>query len=299
VTLAYLQLALSMALVGANVGVAKVLAEDLPVPMILGLRCLLAVIVLWPLARAMEGRVALGRGVFWNLVMQAAFGTLLYNLALLAGLRLTTALEAGLILATLPAVVAIGGAAWLRERLPARQWAAIALAAFGMGALVIARVASEGGGSALGNLLVFAGVCGEAMYVLLARRIVGRVPVVTQTFWMQVFSFALLVPLCLPVLGSIAALGEARVSALLVFHSLTSSVICLLLWYAGLKRVPAGIAGVFTAFLPATAAAVAVGVLGEAFTGVHAAGFALLMLSLLLATWPARRASQNPGPLPR
>jgi hypothetical protein len=115
VTLAYLQLALSMALVGANVGVAKVLADDLPVPMILGLRCLLAVIVLWPLARAMEGRVALGRGLFWNLVMQAAFGTLLYNLALLAGLRLTTALEAGLILATLPAVVAIGGAAWLRR----------------------------------------------------------------------------------------------------------------------------------------------------------------------------------------
>jgi drug/metabolite transporter (DMT)-like permease len=137
------------------------------------------------------------------------------------------------------------------------------------------------------------------MYVLLARRIVGRVPVVTQTFWMQVFSLLLLLPLCLPVLGSVAALGEARVSALLVFHSLTSSVLCLLLWYAGLKRVPAGIAGVFTAFLPATAAAVAVGVLGETFTSVHAAGFVLLMLSLLLATWPARRASQNPGSLPR
>jgi drug/metabolite transporter (DMT)-like permease len=113
---------------------------------------------------------------------------------------------------------------------------------------------------------------------------------------MQVFSLLMLVPLCLPVLGSIAALGDARVSGLLAFHSLTSSVLCLLLWYAGLKRVPAGIAGVFTAFLPATAAAVAVGVLGEAFTGIHAAGFVLLMLSLLLATWPA---SQKPAPLPR
>jgi drug/metabolite transporter (DMT)-like permease len=289
VLLAYSQLALSMALVGANVAVAKLLAESLPVALILALRCLLAVVVLWPLARAMDGSLRTSPRVLWNLALQALFGTLLYNLALLAGLRLTSALEAGLILATLPAVVAVGGAAWLRERLPARQWAAVILAAFGMGALVLARVAAEGHGSALGNLLVFAGVCGEAMYVLLARRIAGQVPVVTATFWMQLFSLLMLVPLAVPVVGAVSALADPTVSALLVFHSLTSSVICLVLWYAGMKRASASLAGVFTVFLPATAAAVAVGVLGEPFTAVHAAGFVLLVASLLLATWPARR----------
>jgi drug/metabolite transporter (DMT)-like permease len=288
VILAYAQLALSMALVGANVAVAKLLADSLPVALILALRCALAVALLVPLARAMEGRRTLERRILWNLALQAFFGTVVYNIALLAGLRLTTALEAGLILATLPAVVAVGGALWLRERLPARQWAAVALAAFGMGALVLARVAADGHGSALGNLLVFAGVCGEAMYVLLAKRVAGRLPVVTATLWMQVFSLLMLVPLCLPVLAGLAALASPAVSGLLVFHSLTTSVVCLLLWYAGLRKAPAGIAGVFTAFLPATAAAVAVGVLGEPFTTVHAAGFATLMLSLLLATWPAR-----------
>lgn len=291
--LAHGQLALSMALVGANVGVAKLLAEDLPPPMILGLRCLLAVVVLYPIARAMEGRLSVTRRVAWNTLLQAAFGTLLYNLALLAGLRLTTALEAGLILATLPAVIALGGALWLRERLLRRHWAAVALAAFGMMALVAARVASEGHGSALGNLLVFVGVCGEAMYVLLAKRVVDRVPVVTQTFWMQLFSLLLLVPLCLPVMGSVAALAMPQVSALVVFHSLTSSVLCLLLWYAGLKRVPAGIAGVFSAFLPATAAAVAILFLGETPGVVHAGGFVLLMGSLLLATWPSAGPSRR------
>jgi drug/metabolite transporter (DMT)-like permease len=287
VLLAYSQLALSMALVGANVAVAKLLAESLPVALILGLRCLLAVVVLWPLARAMEGSLRTTPRALWNLGLQALFGTLLYNLALLAGLRLTTALEAGLILATLPAVVAVGGAAWLRERLPPRQWAAVALAAFGMGALVVARVAADGHGSALGNLLVLAGVCGEAMYVLLARRIAGQVPVVTASFWMQIFSLLLVLPLCLPAVGAVAALADPAVASLLAFHSLTTSVVCLLLWYAGMKRVPAGLAGIFTVFLPATAAAVAVGVLGEPFGAVHVAGFVLLLGSLLLATWPA------------
>jgi drug/metabolite transporter (DMT)-like permease len=289
VILAYLQLAASMMLTGANVAVGKLLADSLPIPMILGLRCLLAVAVLWPLARVLDGPCRVEGRQMWNLALQAAFGTVLYNTALLAGLRLTTALEAGLILATMPAVVAVGGALWLRERMAPRQWAAVALAAFGMAALVIARVAADGHGSALGNLLVFLGVVGEAMYVLLAKRLAGRLPVVTASLWMQGFSLLMLLPFCLPAIGAVAALAQPQVASLLVFHGLTTSVLCLLLWYSGLKRAAAGIAGVFTAFLPATAAAVAILVLGEPFTAVHAAGFVLLMTSLLLATWPARR----------
>jgi drug/metabolite transporter (DMT)-like permease len=291
VRLAYLQLALSMALVGANVAVAKLLAEALPIALIAFLRCVLAMAVLWPLARRMDGPVRVPRDVAWNLALQAVFGTAIYNAGLLAGLRLTTALEGGLVLATLPAVVAIGGAVLLRERLPARQWAAVALAAGGMAAITVARAAGGEGGSLLGNLLVFGGVLGEAAYVLLARRIAGRVPVVTASLWMQGFSALVLLPFAAPGFGAAAALADASLAALLAFHSLTASVLCLLLWYAGLKRVPAGMAGVFTAFLPGTAALVAVSLLGEAFTTTHAVGFALMMGSVAVATWPRRGGS--------
>jgi drug/metabolite transporter (DMT)-like permease len=88
----------------------------------------------------------------------------------------------------------------------------------------------------------------------------------------------------------VAALADPSLAGLLVFHSVTASVLCLLLWYAGLKRVGAGVAGIFTAFLPATAALVAVLVLREVFTLTHAIGFLLMMLSVLIATWP-RKAS--------
>ncbi|MFC7474583.1 DMT family transporter [Dankookia sp. GCM10030260] len=282
------QLALAMALVGANVAVGKLLAGSLPIPLILCLRCLLACLVLWPLARALDGPVRIGRAAALNLALQALLGTALYNAALLSGLRLTTALEAGLVLATMPAVVAIGSAAWLRERLAPRHWLAAALAAGGMAAITVARLGGATGGSAFGNALVFAGVCGEAAYVLLAKRLGGRVPVVTASFWMQAFSAAMLLPLALPGLGAMAALADPGLAGLLVFHSLTASVLCLLLWYAGLRKVPAGVAGVFTGFLPAAAALTAVLGLGERFTVTHAAGFALMGASLLLATWPGR-----------
>lgn len=288
-----------MSLVGANVAVAKLLAEALPIPLIACLRCALACLVLWPLARAMEGSARRPSGaVQRNLFLQALFGTALYNAGLLAGLRLTTALEGGLVLAALPAVVALGSALWLRERLAPRQWAAAALAAGGMAAITLARLGGGGdaggqgddlgGGNALGNLLVFAGVCGEAVYVLLAKRVAGQVPVITASLWMQGFSALVLAPFALPGIGTVAALADPALAGLLVFHSLTASVLCLLLWYAGLRRVPAGVAGVFTAFLPASAALTAVALLGESFGVEHALGFLLMGASLALATWPRR-----------
>ena len=301
--LAQVQLALSMALVGANVAVGKLLAEALPIPLILCLRCILACLVLWPLARLLDGPPRLDRAAALNLALQALLGTALYNAALLTGLRLTTALEGGLVLATMPAVVALGSAAWLRERLAPRHWLAAALAAGGMAAITVARLGGDAGGSALGNALVFAGVCGEAAYVLLAKRLGGRVPVVTASFWMQLFSAAMLLPLALPGIlgpgfgtpglgalgaGTLAPLADPALAGLLVFHSLTASVLCLLLWYAGLRRVPAGVAGIFTGFLPAAAALTAVLALGEQFTVTHAVGLALMGGSLLLATWPKR-----------
>ncbi|MFC3127028.1 DMT family transporter [Pseudoroseomonas globiformis] len=287
--LAYFQLGSAMALVGANVAVAKLLADALPIAMIAGLRCALACAVLWPLARTLEGKVRPQGAALRNLAAQALVGTLLYNAALLMGLRHTTALEAGLVLATLPAVIAAGSALWLRETLPPRQWAAAALAALAMAAITLAGTAAGAGGSLAGNALVFLAVCGEAGYVLLAKRIAGRVPVITASFWMQLFSTLMLLPFCLPVLNSAAALGSPSVAGLLVFHSLTASVLCLLLWYQGLRRAPAGIAGIFTALLPATAALVAVVFLGEYFRPLHALGFVLMLSSIGLATWPGRK----------
>jgi drug/metabolite transporter (DMT)-like permease len=286
--LAYAQLALSMILVGANVGVGKLLAAALPIALILFLRCVLAVIVLWPLARGLDGRVRLSRQALRNLALQALFGTALYNAALLAGLRLTSALEGGMVLATLPAVVAIGSFFWLRERLTGRQWVAAALAGFGMAAITLARVDGGGHGSALGNLLILLGVCGEAVYVLLAKRIAGTVPVMTASLWMQVFSAMVLLPFAAPDFRAAAALADPALLSLLLFHALSASVIALMLWYYGLRRVPAGTAEVFTAFLPASAAVTAVLFLGESFGAIHVAGFALMMTSVILATWPRR-----------
>ncbi len=272
-----------MVLVGANVAVARVLADALPIPVILFLRCALASLVLLPFTVTFRPGVFPPRALLGNLVLQAALGTLLYNVALLAGLRRTGALEGGLVLASLPAVVAVGAWLVLRERLPPRRWAAAGLAALAMAALTLGRSAGITG-SLAGDGLVFLAVCGEAAYALLSKRMSGLIGVVQATFWMQVFSAAMLAPLALPLLDSAMLTGMGwRIAALLVFHSLTASVLSLLLWYNGMKHAPASLAGIFTAFLPATAALLAILVLHEIPTAAHAAGLVLMLLSILLA----------------
>jgi drug/metabolite transporter (DMT)-like permease len=280
-TWALVQVALSMMLTGVNVVAGKVLAQALPVPVVLFLRCALAGLVLAPFAL----RAWPGRGVALNLLVQAAVGTVGYNSLLLAGLRRTGALEAGFVLAALPAVMAIGASVLFGERLSPRRRVAVALASLGMMALA-ARTGS-GGGSLAGDALVFAAVGCEAGYMLLAKYSAGRIGLWAGAFWMQLFSLFFLSPWALADWPT--GLPPAPIAGLLVFHSLTASVLAVVLWYGGMRRAPAHLAGVFTIFLPATAAVTAVLALGERMSVALAIGFGLMGVSILLATWPERK----------
>ena len=292
--LAFVQLALTMMLVGANVVVGKVLAAALPVPVVLLLRCLLATLVLAPLAWAERGGTLPRPRILLNLLLQAASGTVAYNMLLLAGLRRTGALPAGLVLSTLPAVVALAAAGLLRERLSRRRWVAAGLAAAGMAALARGRTEAAAG-SLDGNALVFAAVLAEAGWILLSRLSAARIGVCRGALLMQVFGVLLLAPFAgTEALARLPALwADPSLAALLAFHAVTASVISVLLWFAGMRRAPANLAGIFAVLLPATSAALAVAVLGERITAPLAAGFVLMLGSILLATWPAR--SRNPA----
>jgi len=279
-----------MMMVGANVVAGKVLAQSLPVPVVIFLRCLLAMLLVLPFAWR-DLRPLPSRRVMLNLLMQGALGAVSYNTFLLAGLRRTGALEGGLVLSSIPVVVAIGAAAILGERLTTRRWLAVLLAAGGMAALTLARTGQSSAGTLLGDALVFLAVCSETLWILLTRLSAARVGILAATFWTQLFATALQAPFAVPLLaGHVGVLRSMPLAALLVYHSVTASLLCNFFWYGGMRRVPANVGGVFTVLLPATAAALAVVLLGERVTATLAAGFVLMLASILLATWPGRRA---------
>ncbi len=110
--------------------------------------------------------------------MQALFGTFLFTLFMLYGVSHTSALAAGVITSTIPAVVILLSWPLLKERPGPRAILAVALAMAGMLIINTTRAAGGAETSLLGNALVAAAVCCESIYVILSRRLTQTLPAI-------------------------------------------------------------------------------------------------------------------------
>ena len=138
-------------------------------------------------------------------------------------------------------------------------------------------------------MLLGAVLC-EASYVVIGKKLTGQVSPKRISALINLWGLALVLPFALWQalrfdFGAVATPSWA----LLLFYSIAASVITVWLWMTGLKHVAASSAGVFTVFLPVSAAAVGVIFLGEQVSGAQAGAFALALAGVLLSTWPSRR----------
>lgn len=292
--LAYACLALSMSLVGSYVALSKPLAAAFPVFLLAWLRFGIGGLAMLHWLRRPAGEAPLTRRTRRLLFLESFLGNFLFSLCMLFGVSLTSAVSAGVIMAAIPATVALLSRVFLGERISGRTWTAIALAALGIGLLAFAKPAHPAGGEAgslawLGNLLVLGAVVCEASYAVIGKALTGVLGPKRITSLINLWGFALVTPF-----GAWAALrfdfGAVPAASwlLLVFYALAASVWTVWLWMTGLKAVPAAQAGVFTAMLPVSAAAVGVLVLGEPLTLLQVLAFAASLAGVLLATAPRR-----------
>ena len=298
--LAYACLAASMMLVGSYVGLSRLLVATLPVFLLAWLRFGIAAVAMLHWVQRGPDDAALSaqdrRLLFW----ESFLGNFLFSICMLYGVLLPSAVSAGVVMAAIPAAVALLSRWWLGARISRRTMAAIACAALGIVLLALARTPAGDGGqtghhplqSLAGHALLLVAVFCEAAYVVIGKRLTGRVTPRRISALINLWGLALVTPLGLwQALQFNFSSVQADTWALLVFYALAASVATVWLWMKGLAQVPAPQAGVFTVMLPITAAAVGVGFLGEPFGSGHLAALVMALLGLLLATWPARSAA--------
>lgn len=290
--LGYALLACGMGVVGTYVALSKPLVAALPVFLLAWLRFGIAAVALLPWTRRGPGEPPVSAAQWRTLFVQSFFGNFLFSICMLNGVSMTSASAAGVILATLPAVVALFSWAFLRERLDARAWTAVALAVAGVSTLSLARGGDDAaapGTSALGNLLVFGCVCCEAVYVILGKRLTATLPPMRISALINLFGLALMTPFGIAQARDFdfAALG-AGTWVLLTFYAIAASVLATWLWLSGQKHVPASHSGVFTIAMPIAASLVGVLWLGERFGALHAVAFACAATGIVLIAWPRR-----------
>ena len=113
--LAYGLLALSMALVGSYVALSKPLAAALPVFLLAWMRFGIGALAMphW-LIKPSNEPVMTGK-TRWLIFLESFLGNFLFTICMLLGVSMTTAVSAGVIMAAIPAVVALLSWAFLRE----------------------------------------------------------------------------------------------------------------------------------------------------------------------------------------
>jgi drug/metabolite transporter (DMT)-like permease len=293
---AFACLALSMSLVGSYVALSKPLVAAIPVFLLAWLRFGIGGLAMLHWLRKPASEAPLAPRTRALLFLESFLGNFLFSICMLFGVSMTSAVSAGVIMAAIPAVVAILSGLFLREPISGRLWTAIACSALGIGLLAFAKPqAGHGGGAAstdlawLGNLLVFAAVVCEASYAVIGKALTGVLGPKRITSLINLWGFALVTPF-----GLYAAQGfdfggvPGGIWLLLLFYSIAASVWTVWLWMTGLKAVPAAQAGVFTVMLPVSAAVVGVAFLGESLTGLQALAFVAALAGVVLATLPRR-----------
>ena len=107
VWLAYGCLALAMAVVGAYVGFSKALVVIFPVFLLAWLRFAIAAVAMAPWLRRPASEAPLDARTHRLLFLESFFGNFLFSICMLFGVSRSSALAAGVIMAAIPAAVAI------------------------------------------------------------------------------------------------------------------------------------------------------------------------------------------------
>jgi drug/metabolite transporter (DMT)-like permease len=300
--LAYACLASSMALVGSYVALAKPLTAAIPVFLLAWLRFGIGGLAMLHWLRKPSDELPMSVQTKRLVFLESFVGNFLFSILMLYGVSLTSAISAGVIMASIPAVVALLSWLILRERIAPRIWGAVVCAALGIALLGWVQPASGahriGSGEAsvaaqwLGDLLVFGAVLCEASYAVIGKKLTGVLGPKRITSLINLWGFALVTPF-----GAYAALRfdfagvQPGIWGLLVFYSLAASIWTVWLWMTGLKRVPAAQGGVFTVMLPVSAALVGVFALGERLGPMQLLAFALAVAGMVLATAPPLKST--------
>jgi drug/metabolite transporter (DMT)-like permease len=291
---AALSLLAAMTLTGANVAFGKIVIAEFPIYVFMLFRFLVACIALL-LMVGREGGPGIGEmtlGQQRDLTLMSLLGMVGFTALMLEGLKRTAAADAGIITATLPAVVALLGFMVIGDRLSRTQIGAVALAVAGL-VLVHTTGAATGTSTLLGNLLVGGAVLCEASFVLLGKRLAPPYRPLRLALGANLVGLVFSLPLALTELPAFdPASVRPEIWALGVWYSLAASVICLWLWYRGLPYVETWLAGLATAAIPVTALGMSALYLGETIGTARLAGAALVIAAIVLGALANGRKAQ-------
>lgn len=279
---------LAMSIVGSSVVAGKLIIQSFPVFLANELRFLVASAVLVPLWMKVEGFSVLARKDYLSIFLQALFGVFLFNVLMLNGLSLTSAIEAGIITSTLPACTAALSVFLLKEHFTRNIGLGILMAVFGTVLINVTSISTIDLPSLAGYLLILGAICCESLFIILGKSHSKRVSALTVATLVSCFGAVLFFPFAIAE-GRSFAFKEVTFAewGLVVYFGIIVTVLAFILMQQGLARISATSAGILTSFLPISSIVLSSLFLGEKISFLQCGGFVFILGALYLLSKPS------------
>lgn len=290
-------LVLAMVIVGSSVVAGKVMTAKLPVFLASLMRFAIALVLLLPILFIKEGGFPrLSRRSWGILAGQSLCGSFLFTVFLLYGLKYTSSADVGIITATTPACMGLLALIILRDRPTIRSGAGILFSVAGVAIIntIDSGVTQTSLTNLTGNLLVLAAVVFEALFLLIPKSVREPLsPLATSTI-ISLFGLLWFLPmgsweLVHTDLASISTAGWITI----FYYGAVVTVLAYLFWFAGIRKVAASRAGVFTAIMPVSAVLLSALVLDAPISWQQWLGCSLVLAGILCTSLPSRNSKSG------
>jgi drug/metabolite transporter (DMT)-like permease len=220
----------------------------------------------------------------WSTMLaMGLIGVVVYYAVFNYSLVYTSASQGALVQSCIPAMTALVAVVWLREHASAQRWTGIVLSMVGIAIVFSGSGTDAGGGSMLGNVLMFISAVLWGIYTSMAKRVANLDPL-QVTAGILGAGALMLVPLAA---FEVAAAGMPQINARgwlgLAYLGAGASGIAWMLYSAALKHVDASEAGVYTNLIPIVGVAMGM-MLGEPLTVRAIVGGVVVLVGVWLTS---------------
>lgn len=261
----------------------KLTLREVPVYSLVTIRMLIASVLILPFV---VKNLKVRKSDIKLLILAALLGTNIHLALFFIGLKLTAAISASILVATVPIFTLVAASLFLREKLTIRLMAAVAVATIGLVIIVGIPASQTNGMSTLGNILLIGSSASWVAYEITSKKLMKQYSPFLVTFYIMIIGALIFLPLSVwdfikdPLWPT--RLTSSGIAGL-IYGILFASTIAYSAWQKGLSLLGAGQASFFFYLDPVTGIIFSILLLGEKLTLPLTIGALLIVWGVILA----------------
>jgi len=295
----HVKMIVATALLGSYLVASKLILREVPVFPATFVRLVTSSLVLGVYVRVKPpDPVRLGRRDGAVLIAQTVFGVFLFSVFAMYGVKLTGAIEAGVILGTVPVSISLVALVFLGESLTKRRAAGIAFAVLGAVSINVVNAGNPGVASGshatLGALLMVCAVLCEAVFMTFGKLLTVPIPPARLSLILSVAGALLFaVPAAIEFDWSRMSQISWQTWVLMIYTGVAINGIAVVLMYDSMDTVDTTTAAAFTALTPVSGTFFSVILLGERLHLYHIVGMALVVIGVYIVARKPQNAARG------